>query len=50
MANVRSGVGLFLYVRIVRLQPRLLTADPSLSGQPATIRVPHISGVDPPAT
>ena len=32
------------------LQPQLLSAGPSLSGQAATIRVPHISGVDPPAT
>ncbi len=32
------------------LQPQLLSAGPSLSGQAATIWVPHISGVDPPAT
>lgn len=32
------------------LQPQLLSAGPSLSGQAATIRVPHVSGVDPPAT
>ena len=33
-----------------RPQPHLLAASPSLSGQPATVRVPHISGIDPSAT
>ena len=32
------------------LQPQLFSAGPFLSGQAATIWVPHISGVDPPAT
>jgi len=32
------------------LQPHLLTASPSLSGQPATIGIPHTSGVDPAET
>jgi len=31
------------------LQPQLLSAGLSLSGQAATIRVPHICGADPPS-
>jgi hypothetical protein len=31
------------------LQPHPLTAGPPLSGQPATIGIPHNSGLNPPA-
>ena len=36
-----------LLERLGGLQPHPLPAGPALSGQPATIRIPHDTGLDP---